>query len=110
MIKFLLLLTALTVAGLGQTPAATPVPAGRKIIFASSADGTQPFTYVWYKNNQPILGETSSSLTIESVKAEDAGTYKVRISNSVGFADSNEIVIAVPQAPSRATISLSILP
>lgn len=108
--KVWLLFVALATVGLGQTAPVTPVPAGRKVIFASSAEGTLPFTYVWYKNNQPITGETGSSLTIESVKAEDAGTYKVRISNSVGFADSNEIAITVPQAPTRATISLSILP
>ena len=58
----------------------------------------------------PIAGETSSSLTIESVTGDSAGTYKVRVSNSVGFVDSNEITITVPQAPIRATISLSILP
>lgn len=105
--KLLLGLLLLVTPLLAQT---TPVPAGRKIIFASSAEGTTPFAYVWYKNNQPIAGETSSSLTIDNVSAADAGTYRVRISNSVGFADSNEITIVVPQAPLRATISLSILP
>lgn len=91
--------------------APTPVPLGRKAIFSSSVEGgTSPFTYAWYKNNQPIAGETSSSLTIERVTGESAGTYKVRVSNSIGFVDSNEITITVPQAPIRATISLSILP
>ena len=88
----------------------SPVPVGRKVIFSASAEGTTPFAFVWYKNNQPIAGETGPSLTIENVTGADAGTYRVRISNSVGFADSNEITIVVPQAPTRATISLSILP
>lgn len=104
-----LFLLALTVSLSAQT-AATPVPAGRKVIFSSSAQGTLPFTYVWYKNGQPIANETASSLTIESVTGTDAGTYKVRISNSAGFSDSNEITITVPQAPTGATISLTILP
>ena len=98
------------VATLGAQVPVTPVPAGRKVIFSASAEGTTPFTYIWFKNGQPIAGETSSSLTIENVSAADSGTYRARISNSVGSADSNEIAIAIPQGPSRATISLSILP
>ncbi len=108
--KFLSVLFLLA-ATLAAQVAPTPVPVGRKAIFSSSVEGgTLPFTYVWYKNNTPIAGETSSSLTIESVTGDSAGTYKVRVSNSVGFVDSNEITITVPQAPIRATISLSILP
>ena len=107
--KALFFLLALATTLGAQVPV-TPVPAGRKVIFSASAEGTTPFTYVWYKNGQPIAGETSSSLTIENVSAADSGTYRARISNSVGSADSNEIAIAVPQGPTRATISLSILP
>lgn len=104
------LFATLVAIGFGQTSPVTPVSPGRKVIFSSSVEGTSPFSYVWYKNNQPINGETGSSLTIDSVRAEDSGTYKVRISNAVGFADSNEITIAISQAPTRATINLSILP
>lgn len=102
---------SLLAAVLAAQVAPTPVPLGRKAIFSSSVEGgTAPFTYAWYKNNALIAGETSSSLTIEGVTGDSAGVYKVRVSNSIGFVDSNEITITVPQAPIRATISLSILP
>ena len=89
---------------------ATPVLAGRKVVFISSVEGTSPFSYVWYKDGTAIPNETQSTLTIENVSAANAGTYKVRISNSVGSADSNEIAIVVPQGPTRANITISIIP
>lgn len=106
--KLVLSLLLLVSSVLAQS--ATPVPAGRKVVFISSVEGTSPFSYVWYKDGAAIPNETQSTLTIESVSAANAGTYKVRISNSVGSADSNEIAIVVPQGPTRANITISIIP
>ena len=107
--KHLLALLLLISSAFAQA-ASTPVLAGRKVVFISTAEGSTPFTYVWYKNNVVIPNETQPTLTIESVTAADAGTYKVRISNAAGFMDSNEIAIVIPQAPTRATITISIIP
>lgn len=105
--KHVLALLLLVSAAFAQV---TPVLSGRKVVFISSAEGTTPFTYVWYKNNVVIPNETQSTLTIENVSGNDAGTYKVRISNSAGFMDSNEITIVIPSAPTRANITISIIP
>ena len=105
--KHLLALLLLVSSAFAQV---TPVLTGRKVVFISSAEGTTPFTYVWYKNGVVIPNETQSTLTIDSVTGNDAGTYKVRISNAAGFMDSNEIAIVIPQAPTRATITISIIP
>jgi hypothetical protein len=107
--KLILALLLLVSSAFAQA-ASTPVLAGRKVVFISSAEGTTPFTYVWYKDNVILPNETQSTLTIESVTAANAGTYKVRISNAAGFMDSNEIAIVIPQAPTRATITISIIP
>ena len=107
--KHLLALLLLVSSAFAQA-AATPVLTGRKVVFISTAEGTTPFTYVWYKDNVVLPNETQSTLTIESVSAVNAGTYKVRISNAAGFMDSNEITVVIPQAPTRATITISIIP
>lgn len=106
----LILAFLLLVSSAFAQAASTPVLAGRKVVFISSAEGTTPLTYVWYKNGVVIPNETQSTLTIESVTGNDAGTYKVRISNAAGFMDSNEIAIVIPQAPTKATITISIIP
>ena len=105
--KHFLALLLLVSAAFAQV---TPVLPGRKVVFISSAEGTTPFTYVWFKDGVAIAGETQSTLTIESVSAANAGTYKVRISNAAGSAESNEITVAVSQGPTRATITISIIP
>ena len=107
--KHILALLLLISSAFAQA-ASTPVLAGRKVVFISSAEGTTPFTYAWYKDGVAIPNETQSTLTIESVSAANAGTYKVRISNAAGSMDSNEIAIVIPQAPMRATITISIIP
>ena len=107
--KLILTLLLLVSSAFAQA-ASTPVLAGRKVVFISTSEGTTPFTYVWYKNNVVIPNETQSTLTIESVTAADAGTYKVKISNLAGSMDSNEITVVIPQAPTRATITISIIP
>lgn len=107
--KLILALLLLVSSAFAQA-ASTPVLAGRKVVFISSADGTTPFTYAWFKDGVLIPNATQSTLTIESVSPADAGVYKVRISNLAGSADSNEIAIVTPQAPTRATITISIIP
>lgn len=107
--KLILLLLLLVSSAFAQATS-TPVIPGRKVVFISSVEGTAPFTYAWYKDGVVLPNENQSTLTIESVSAANVGTYKVRISNSVGSTDSNEITIVIPQGPTRATITISIIP
>jgi Leucine-rich repeat (LRR) protein len=37
--------------------------------------------YQWYKNDQPIPGQTSNTLRIENVSKSDAGLYHLRVTN-----------------------------
>lgn len=68
---------------------------GESVIFSVTASGTPPFTYVWYKNGQPIPGESNSTLVISAVKLTDAGTYVCQVSNPKGTALSNTHTIFV---------------
>lgn len=56
--------------------------------------GTQPFTFLWYKNNLPTTF-TNRNLVIPSLEVTDAGTYKCVITNMVSSTTTNEVDLVV---------------
>jgi sugar lactone lactonase YvrE len=57
---------------------------GGSVTFSVSAAGGSALTYQWNFNSAAIAGATSSSYTIASVQASDAGTYTVTITDADG--------------------------
>jgi hypothetical protein len=55
---------------------------------AANANG-DPLTYQWRKNGSNIIGQTSTSLTINNSIAGDTGNYDVVISGPVGYTCSS---------------------
>ena len=91
-----------------QLTTATPLTSvtnacpGTSVSFATTANGTGPFTYVWTKNGTVIAGQNGPSLTLASVAAGDAGTYCVEVTgvcNSV----TNCATLTVATAPTIAS-------
>ena len=76
-------------------PQSGAVLAGTPFTFAVTAAGTAPLTYQWLKGGTAILGATSSSLTIASTAASDAGSYTVVVSNVSSTAVSGVATLAV---------------
>ncbi|MED3553004.1 hypothetical protein [Cytobacillus praedii] len=65
--------------------------------------------YQWYKNNEPIDGATAPYYSIGAAEQKHAGSYKVIITNSIGFTESNVTALNVgksdaPSAPSAPTV------
>lgn len=44
--------------------------------------GTAPYTYAWTKDGSPLVGASGPSFTKATAAAEDAGTYKVVVTDS----------------------------
>lgn len=96
-------------SNLGYTEAFAPVvtlqpvsiktTAGSLAVFSGLASGDSPLTYQWYKNQSPISGATSDSLSIISVSEADAGTYFFKAQNPVGSIYSNEADLNLYVAP-----------
>lgn len=63
--------------------------------FAVTAIGTSPLQYQWQKNEQDIVGATSSIFTIDQVEPGDAGLYRVIITNSEGSIQSDDVQLTV---------------
>ena len=76
-------------------PASLVVLVGSAVNFTATASGTAPISYQWSKNGTPILGATSSTLTLMNVQSADDGSYTVTASNSVGTATSNSAQLTV---------------
>jgi hypothetical protein len=70
-------------------PFGTTTPALLKVV----ATGTS-LTYKWYKNGVEISGQTQDSYI-----ANDAGTYKVVVSNAADSATSNDVTLITVQPP-----------
>jgi hypothetical protein len=88
------------------TPSTT-VCAGQSTTFSVTAVGSSPFTYQWYKDNNPISGEINSSFTLSSVSVNDSATYYVKVRNLCDSVMSNGIVLTVRQAPTISSQSSS---
>ncbi len=69
---------------------------GRSATFSVNATGSN-LRYQWRKNGGNIPGATSSSYTIPSVSASDAGAYSVVVYNGCSTVTSNAATLSVTQ-------------
>ena len=81
-------------------PTSRTVTAGATVSFSVVATGTAPLSYQWLKNGVNLTGATSATLTLTSVTTNNAGSYRVRVSNSAG---------SVTSAPATLTVNASSL-
>jgi hypothetical protein len=81
------------------TVAAPPVAAalllGAGHQLTVTATGTAPFSYQWFRDAAPIPGATASSLTLQTVRLSDAGSYTVVVRNSAGSITSAPVTVTV---------------
>jgi hypothetical protein len=81
-------------------PANQAVLQGQSATFSVTAAGTAPFTYQWQKNMVNISGANSSSYTTPATVFADSGAkFRCVVTNSVGFANSNEATLTVNAPP-----------
>ncbi|HXI82944.1 MAG TPA: pectinesterase family protein [Verrucomicrobiae bacterium] len=60
-----------------------------------STNGVPTPTYQWFFGNSSILNATSTCYTITSATPANAGTYRVRITNTAGTIDSTNVTLTV---------------
>ncbi len=101
----------LTVDRLLKAPTITTQPrdtsarAGSSVTFTVAAEGNPLPTFQWRKNGAAISGATSTSFTIASVAAADAGLYDVVVTNSQGSVSSNLAKLTVTTADQAPVIT-----
>jgi hypothetical protein len=82
-----------------EAPQSQVVQRGVTVTFGVRATGTDPLSYLWRKNQTPILGATGSQLALTNVQAGDAGFYSVVVSNGVGAVTSSDAQLVVTAPP-----------
>ena len=61
--------------------------------------GTPALSYQWRKDGTNLLGATSATLALTSVRESDQGLYSVVVSNAFGYALSSNALLRVNQPP-----------
>ncbi len=80
-------------------PASQTVTAGTKVTFNVTATGSAALTYRWFKEARLVASSSASAYVIESAKIEDAGVYRVEVTNTAGSAISSLATLTVNAAP-----------
>ncbi len=81
-------------------PASQSLPASSNPVFQVVAAGSEPLSYQWYFNSEPIRGASASQLMVSEIQTANEGRYRVEVKNSLGAALSAEATLTVtPRAP-----------
>ncbi len=80
-------------------PASQTVTAQSNAVFRVGAAGTSPLAYQWRYNGAGIGGETNDTLMLTAVRADQAGSYDVVVTNALGAATSAVAVLTVYVPP-----------
>jgi hypothetical protein len=84
---------AFLAASLTLQAADAPIYTEQSITLIATADGNPPPTYEWFKNGAKV--SEGDRIIISAAKMTDAGTYKVKATNPLGFANSNDYILEV---------------
>ncbi|MHB9006333.1 MAG: cohesin domain-containing protein [Limisphaerales bacterium] len=85
-------------------PAITVQPVGGEVVegdpltLSVTATGIPVPSYLWYKDDQLLAGETAAVFSRAAMTAADAGLYRVVVTNAVGIETSDEAVVTYAPA------------
>ena len=91
---------AATAPVISKEPLPLTVTVGGLAVFEAEATGTGPLQFQWRVNGTNLVSQTNASLSLLNVTTNDAGLYRLAVSNFVGAAFSQAVQLTVtPQAP-----------
>ncbi len=76
-------------------PVSAAVRMGQQVTLVVQAAGSSPLSYQWQRNGANLPGTTGAELVIRSTTLNDAGEYRVVVSNSRGSVTSAPAFVAV---------------
>jgi hypothetical protein len=93
--------TVQTAPSITQQPQGGTAAIGGSFQLSVQAQGNN-LQYQWYKDNQAISGATGNTYTISNVSANDAGQYKVVVTNNCGSVESNVVTVTAASVEDEA--------
>lgn len=102
---------AITAPAITRQPASLGAKVGDSASFSVAVTGTPAPTLQWQKDGANLPGATGSALVFAAVREEDAGRYRVLVSNPGGVVASEYAQLSVEAAPvvTARLVNLSIL-
>lgn len=99
-------------AFVAQPQGVTNLMAGDSVTLAAQVIGTRPFTYEWRRNNSPMAGANSLSLTVSNFSQANAGDYTLVVRNSANSATSQvaRLSISAPMPPNLTNAMVAYWP
>ena len=94
-----------TAPAITTSPSDQTVTEGDSTKFIVVASGTAPLSYQWKRNDLNMAGESGATLTLSRVTANQAGSYTVLVSNTVGLVTSSAARLTVSVRPMAPTIT-----
>ena len=89
------LLTVLVPPTIFVQPTNQTASPGQTVTLSVLADGTQPLTYQWLLNGNLISGANGASLSINGIRPDQSGIYRVIVANAAGAVLSQEAMVLV---------------
>ena len=74
---------------------------GANITLAAAATGTGPLSYQWQHQGTNLASGTTNTLSLLNVQTDDAGAYRVVITNVAGATTSSVVSVTVIIALNR---------
>ena len=102
-------LTVIVPPVITSQPVAQTGAAAGSAVFSVTATGTAPLSYQWLKNGAAIAngtkfsGATTTTLTVSSIAAADAGNYSITVTNPAGSVTSSGAALTVVTSPAITT-------
>ncbi len=78
-------------------PTAVQTNTGRALTLGITSTGTEPLSYQWFKNGSSIAGALVATYSVAQTNQNNAGDYRVSISNSAGTVMSAIIRVGVDE-------------
>ena len=66
-----------------------------ELFCSATGVGAEDFTYQWFLNGLPIMGQDTSTLVIHAVSEDNTGDYKCLVRNRYNDIGQSELVILV---------------
>ncbi|KAJ6663549.1 hypothetical protein lerEdw1_009628, partial [Lerista edwardsae] len=86
------------------TPGRT-IRAGERLSLECTIESSYPMAeYQWYKDSARLSQRTGSKIEFDPIEEGDAGTYKCKVSNKVGYRE-NQLTIAVQYLPKDTRVT-----
>ncbi len=90
-------LTVLKPVTVSANPVGATVAEYESVTLQVVASGTAPLSYTWYRGNKIIDGATEPALLLDNVRSNEAGEYRVVVSNQINSVESEPASIEVVQ-------------